>query len=563
VKKRKKSDTSGSMVTRKKHTTTTTTTIEAVKKPGRAKIRKLAAKEHLHLKDDEVDGVSAFFDDLLRSVGALENLYASGEAAEKQQQQEEEAEERRRRRRGEKKLAHYRPDKKEDPYNAFVCKFLLKGSGKGPLKGKRVAVKDNINVRGIPTTNASALSRDYIPDTDATVVSRLLDAGADVVGKLNMDNLSFSGTSETSVFGPVKNPVNIEYSPGGSSSGSGAAVAGGLVDIALGVDQGGSARVPACCTGIVSIKPTHGLVPTYGLTYFDHTLDHICPVAKNVEDAALTLEAIAGYDPDDPQWTRAPPVVSPPSYSRELEEEEEVVVVEKKSLEGMRVGAIIESFSWEQTDPEIRECFLATLGRFRGLLGCRVEHVSIPLFKHSGTIWITLIVHSAHAMYDSSGEGYWRGGRYNPGWNEHIGRARFEMADEMPPLLKCSMIAGRYLREEYFSSYHSKAQNLRNALRKAIDVALDRFDVLTTPTMIVKPPKLKRRISFEESLGRGVLLLNNTTAFNLSGHPAITVPCGVRGGFPVGLQLIAKHYDESTLFRVARAFESGCDWKRL
>ena len=154
-------------------------------------------------------------------------------------------------------------------------------------------------------TNASRLGEHYIPAIDATVVTKLLDAGAIIVGKLNMDDFSFSGTSETSFFGAVRNPINPDYSPGGSSSASGAAVAAKEVDIALGVDQGGSARTPASCCGVVAIKPTHGLVSSYGLAYMDYTIDHICPIARSVEEVALALQVLAGFDPKDPEWVRS------------------------------------------------------------------------------------------------------------------------------------------------------------------------------------------------------------------------------------------------------------------
>lgn len=254
------------------------------KKPGKEKIRRLATSEHFHLKRDELEGVRKFFDALSGMIKRVEELYESQSKPGN----------------GKGRDPGYQPTKKQDPYNSFTRMFLIRGRGNGLLKGKKIGVKDNINISGIPTTNASSLSMDFVPNEDATIITRLLEAGADIVGKLNMDNLSFSGTSETSIFGPVKNTLNPKYSPGGSSSGAGAAVASNSVDIAIGVDQGGSARVPACCTGVVSIKPTHGLVPTYGLTYLDHTLDHICPVARSVEDVAATLEVIAGYDKRDP-----------------------------------------------------------------------------------------------------------------------------------------------------------------------------------------------------------------------------------------------------------------------
>jgi len=505
------------------------------KVPSKEEIRELSVREHIHLKDEEMDGIEDLFQQLMHEanvVGSLtEQLPRTNYPV---------------------REAGYRPDPKEDPYNSFIRKILVPGSGNGPLMGKKLGIKDNIAVRGIPMTNASDLSKDFVPDYDATIVTRILEAGGDIVGKMNMDNYSFSGTSETSIFGPVRNPVNPEYSPGGSSSGSGAAVASGQIDIALGVDQGGSSRVPACCCGVVSMKPTQGIVPTFGLTYMDHSFDHICPIARTVDDTATTLGVIAGPDRNDPQWSRSS-LLSRVDYKKEAE---------GPLPTDLRVGAISESVAWEGTDPEIKESFLATLGRL-STLGAKTSDISIPPFKDSGSIWITIVVQSTHAMFDSCGSGYWNSGRYNPKWNEHIGKARKEMSDLFPPLLKGSMLIGRYLREDYYSSFHSMAQNLRNKLRDDVDQAFEHVDILATPTMIVKPPKLKEKITFSESLTRGVLLLNNTEAFNLTGHPAVTIPCGMRGGFPVGLQLIGKRLDEATLFKVARHFEQKFNWQEL
>jgi amidase len=261
---------------------------------------------------------------------------------------------------------------------------------------------------------------------------------------------------------------------------------------------------------------------------------------------------IAGPDNDDPQWSRnsiAPKV----DFAKDIE---------LPSSKKIKIGTIKESYTWAETDVEIKECFLSTITRLQSL-GADISETSIPLFTSSGAIWITIAVQSIHAMFDSSGDGYWRGGRYSPEWNEYVGESRKHRADKFPPLLKGSMLIGRYLREEYHSVYHSMAQNLRSRLRDEIDRALLDSDVLATPTIIVKPPKLKEKITFAESLKRGVLLLNNTTAFNLSGHPALTIPCGTRGGFPVGLQIIGKRLDEATLFKVARMFETRFSWREL
>jgi amidase len=504
--------------------------------PSLDQIRQLAEFEYMNLTDEEAQGIKDLCNDLLNSIDRVDDLPQQIPKVKYPQRD-----------------IGYRPSREEDPFNIFITKCYVRGASSGKLLNKKVGIKDNISLQGVLMTNASRLSETYIPNLDATIVTRLLDEGAIIVGKLNMDDYSFSGTSETSIFGAVRNPLNPEYSPGGSSSGSGAAVANGDVDIAIGVDQGGSARVPACCNGVVSMKATHGLVPSFGIAYLDHTFDFVCPIARTVKDVALALEVMAGPDENDPQWTKHQ--IHTENYSEQLEATEE-------ELSKIKIGTITESVNWQGTDPDIKNAFSIAIEKLESLR-ITTTRVSVPLYQETGAIWLAILVHSISAMIDSCGEGYWHGGYYNSIWNEHIGRARKTKANHFPPLLKGSLILGRYLRNEYFSVYHSKAQNLRNQFRRELDKMLEKVDVLATPTMIIKPPRLEDKISFAEAAKRGVLLLNNTIPFNLSGHPAITVPCGLRGGLPVGMQLISKHFHESTLFKVAHAFEKNFDFRKL
>ena len=219
----------------------------------------------------------------------------------------------------------------EDPYNAFIRRCRVVGRPTGRLAGRTVGLKDNIRLAGVPMTNGSRLLEHYVPDVDAVVVERLLDAGAVIVGKLNMDDMGFAGTSETSAFGVVRNPRNPAFSAGGSSGGSGAAVAAGAVDLALAVDQGGSGRIPASWCGVVALKPTHGLVPSFGITYLDHTIDFVCPLARTVAEVAEALEVIAGDDPRDPQWVRGPIRTEP--YTQSLD----------APIAGVRLGLVREA----------------------------------------------------------------------------------------------------------------------------------------------------------------------------------------------------------------------------
>ena len=200
----------------------------------------------------------------------------------------------------------------EDPLNAFITYCDVHGAERGPLVGRRVGLKDNIRLAGIRMTNGSSFLSDYVPVTDAVVVERLLDAGARIIGKLNMDDFGFAGTSETSAFGMIHNPHNPAFSAGGSSGGCGAAIVNGDVDVAIAVDQGGSGRVPASWCGAVALKATHGLVPSHGITYLDHTIDFVTPLTRTVEELAQVMTVIAGDDPRDPQWVRG--AIEPEDY---------------------------------------------------------------------------------------------------------------------------------------------------------------------------------------------------------------------------------------------------------
>jgi len=500
-----------------------------IRRPTTDEIIQLAKIDYLHLSKDEADKFVIAAEGILNHLDRLDDIpekplpikYTSRDRG-------------------------YSPSEDEDPFNIFVTKCLVRGANKGKLLGKKVGIKDNISVQGIPMTNASRLSETYIPNIDATVVTRLLDEGAVIVGKLNMDDLSKAGTSETSIFGAVRNPINPEYSPGGSSSGSGAALANGDVDIAIGVDQMGSARIPACWCGVLSIKATHGLVPSFGIAYQDHTLDHVCPMATNAMDLALTLEVIAGDDPNDPQWVRGPIKVS--RYSKQI----------KNDVKGLKFGLIKESINWPNSEADVVEAVIDASKDLRKV-GVSCQEVSVPFFKDALSIWSSIILHSSSAMMESGGEGYWRKGWYNTYWNKYFGNAREARSDDLPPRIKLGIIMGRYMRTKYHSIYHSKAQNLRIMLTEAVEDAFTKYDVLVTPTTVIKPPKLDQKAN-EIDVHRvpgGI----NTCPFNLTGHPAITVPCATRKGLPVGIQFIGPYYSEGLLLRIAYTFEKNFDWK--
>ena len=496
-----------------------------IRRPAAEEIRRLAAASYMSLSAEEALEYSVAMDELLNDFDRLDDLPQP---------------------RFEVKYTDrdpgYRPDEVEDPHNIFIRKCTVRGSASGALVGKRVGLKDSIMVAGIPMTCGSrVLLEGFVPEVDAVVVERLLDEGALIVGKLNQDEFGMGGTGQTSAFGSTRNPRNPAYSPGGSSSGSGAAVAAGEVDIALGLDARGSGLIPAAWCGVVCIRATHGLVPDFGTTYMDHTLDFVTPIAPSVEEVARTLEVIAGEDERDPQWVRGPIKVD--RYSQDL----------GKSIQGIRIGVLKEAFEWEESEADVSDAVRQCIDRLRRD-GAEVCEVSLPLFKDGEVIWLGVGTHSVSAMIESDEEGYWRGGYCNVAWQAAFGSARRARANDFLRAAKFRLVLGAYLRKAYMGTYFSKAQNLRMILRDRVNALLREVDVLVMPTTPQKPFKLEETPD-PEGISLGTSMSQNTSSFNLTGHPALSVPCGERNGLPIGMQLIARHWEERLLCQVGSAVE--------
>lgn len=434
----------------------------------------------------------------------------------------------------------------EDPFNAFSRVLEIAGADDGTLKGKRLGIKDNLAIAGVPVTNASRTAT-YTPLVDAVVVERILDAGGTIVGKLNLDNLSAGAFGESSFFGPPLNPRNPAYSAGGSSGGAGAAVAGGNVDMALGVDQGGSARIPAAFCGCVSIKASHGLVPSFGVSHFDHTLDSICPVTKNVGDAAVLLEVIAGDDSRDPQWVREP--VSVAAYAQ----------ADGEGVSGMRIGLLQEPLDSDLCE----ESVLRGVERARAILedgGASVEHVSLPRFAHTSAIWFAVFLGAASAMIRTDGLGYNHLGYVEVERIHLAGLSRRLEASSFGVFVQAVLIGSAYLIERYGHAFFAKAHMQRLALRRDVDEALAAFDLLLTPTCPTTAPLLpQERLSVPEQLERlpnAGVYFPFTQAFNLTGHPALVLPSGVNElELPTSVQLVGSRFSEYDVFRAAFALE--------
>jgi amidase len=500
-----------------------------LRRPSRERIRELASLDHLSPSEQELADFERLIDKALGMFDVLDTLpqpkaelrYAD---------------------RG----SWWRPGPGEDPCNAFIVCCNLRGASDGKLKGKRVGLKDNIRLAGVPMTNGSALMSGYVPSTDAVVVERLLDAGASITGKLNMDDFGFAGTSETSAFGVIRNPVNLEHSAGGSSGGCGAAVVTGDVDIAIAVDQGGSGRIPAAWCGAVALKATHGLVPSYGITYLDHTIDFVTPITRSVSELAQVMEVIAGDDPRDAQWVRGPVRTEP--YTEAL----------GQPVRGMRVGVLAEGLTMPTLEADVKEAFESAVAVI-SKLGTTVEPVSFPLWTHGQAIWNGFAAHSISAMIESNQEGYGRLGLCDLGWQQAFGDARRARGDMFPPYMKMLMIMGAYLRRDLGSVYFGKATNLRYRMRREFDALFDRFDVILTPTIPMKAFRLLTSAPSIEEMGqRAAGMCQNTYPLNVTGNPGLTIPCGKGdNGLPIGLQIIARHFHDATAIRLAHAYEGA------
>src|SRR5579872_4851744 len=443
----------------------------------------------------------------------------------------------------------YKPEGEENKYNAWYVKSTIKGAPSGKLAGKTVAIKDNVCVAGMPMMNGSSTLEGFTPDIDATIVTRILDAGGTILGKTHCELFCFSGGSHTNVTGPVHNPHKMGYSAGGSSSGSGVVVALGEADMAIGGDQGGSIRIPASWCGIYGMKPTHGLVPYTGVMPIEVTLDHTGPMTRTVADNALFLEVLAGADGLDPR-----------QYAPRTADYTKALSGDRKST---RLGVVKEGFGHANSEKEVDAKVRAGAKILEGL-GAVVEDVSIPMHLVAPAIWLPIAAEGAtEFMMKGNGLGTnWRGLYATSLLDAHS--AWKHRADELSDTLKITMLLGQYFTKHYHGHFYSKAQNLSRKLRAAYDAALAKYDLLLMPTLPMKatplpPPDAPRALYIQ----RAFEMVTNTAPFDATGHPAMNLPCGLVDGLPVGLMLVGKHCEESTIYRAAAAFEGARDWKKI
>ncbi len=420
-------------------------------------------------------------------------------------------------------------------HNAFITRTEIDGGDDGPLDGTTVAVKDNISTDGVRTTCASEMLADYVPPYDATVVSKLKEAGATIVGKTNMDEFGMGTTTETSAFGPTKNPVDEDRVPGGSSGGSAVAVKTGQADVALGSDTGGSIRCPAAFTGTVGIKPTYGLVSRYGLVAYANSLEQIGPIAPTVEEAADLLSVIAGPDERD-------------GTTREEGADADYAAAADGDVEGMTIGIPTELV--DGSDEEVAAQFEAGLASLREQ-GAETVEVELPSLEYAVAAYYVIAMSEASsnlARFD--GVRFGTPGGFDGDWNETFAASRSAGFGE--EVLRRILLGTFALSEGYHDKYYKQAQEARAWVKQDFDAAFEEADVLATPTMPVVPPKLGE--SLEDPL-QMYLIDANTVPVNLANLPAISVPVGDSDGLPVGFQLIGPAFGERAIIRAGSALE--------
>jgi amidase len=500
-------------------------------RPSLDRLREVAERSHLHPSDEELAFLQELGDGLLASCERLDALA------------------------GERLPVAYprgggvrRPEPAENPYNAWAWRYRVEGADEGLLAGLELALKDVVPVAGMPLEAGSVLLRGHVADYDATIVTRILQAGGTLVGTATTEDFCLSGASVSSSTGFVRNPHDPTRSAGGSSSGVAAAVAAGDVDAGIGADQGGSIRIPASLCGVYGLKPTYGLVPYTGCVPIDVSVDYLGPIARRAGDVARVLQAIAGWDDGlDPRQRRDAP---PQPYTELLGD---------GRLQGLRVGIVAEGFAREGlSDPGVDEAVRAAAGVL-GELGATVVEASVPEHLYAMDVHASILLQGAcEFMARGNGIGLPGKGFYDAALAEALARGRRLQSDELFASVKYALVLGGYLWDEYGGAYYAKAQNLAVRLRRAYDAALADHDVLVLPTTCVTAPELPGRDATAVDAVRLALdpaLISNTCAFNHSGHPALSVPIGPLDGLPVGLMLVAARDADATLLRVAEALE--------
>jgi len=424
-----------------------------------------------------------------------------------------------------------------------VDEKIKRGEKVGGLAGVAIAVKDNICTFGIRTTCASRMLENFIPPYDATVVERIKREDAVIIGKTNMDEFAMGSTTETSYFGPTRNPWDLSKVPGGSSGGSAAALIAGEATLALGSDTGGSIRCPASYCSIIGLKPTYGLVSRYGLIAYANSLEQIGPMARSTVDCALLLSFIGGYDPKDSTSVN----ISLGDYVGSLTDD----------LRGLKVGVIKEFFG-EGVEEPVKKNVWRSIHLLEGL-GAAYEEISLPSLDYALAAYYIIAMSEASsnlARYDGLRYGF-RVEHDDADWAKIYARNR---SIGFGAEVKRRIILGTYaLSAGYYEQYYLKALKVRTVIRREFEAALKRFDVLLGPTMPLPPFNLGEKIQDPLTLYMCDVL---TVPANLIGYPSISIPCGFEGNLPIGLQLIGRPFNEDMLLKVSFTLEENTSYIR-
>ncbi|KAJ6558118.1 amidase signature domain-containing protein [Mycena capillaripes] len=480
----------------------------------------------------------------------------------------------------------HQPLPEDNKLRGWAWKATIEGKAGGVLDGKTVCFKDIVCIAGVPQLFGTTAIQGFIPVSDATVVTRVLEQGGTIVGKAMCENLSHGPTSHSTPFGPVENPYARGFSTGGSSSGCGALIGSGEVDMGIGGDQGGSIRIvssriqlsflfrvsmgfqPASHCGVVGLKPTFGLVPYTGVLSSDPAIDTVGPMARTALDAAILLQAVAGYDMVDDRQLGAPLPADVPKYSELLLEGR------KQGLKGLRIGILKEGFASSSLDPAVNDKCRSAIAKFTEL-GATVEEVSIPL--HLLTAQITHIVNKFASSQTRQGRQVSRKGLYvNDYWEKLLPWTQ-DKFDKAKYYVTGTAMCAEYGWFRYPTAY-GRAMNLSRRLRDEYNTVLAQYDVVMMPTV---PQSARRHVAYDAGplawAAAAAGIISNTAASNLTGHPTITFPVGFvppSGSeilqpedndikLPCGLMVTGKMFDEVTLLKAADAFEQAFNWKLL
>jgi amidase len=493
--------------------------------PTRAEIRALGDDLFLDLTDDEV----AQFRDLVEgSLEMYETVRDLGQPDHGLTPSRE--------------LDTGRRARENDPYNAWITRCEVSGADDGPLSGWDVGLKDTVSLAGVEMTCGSRVMEGYTPNVDATIVTRLLDAGATIVGKNNMDDMALGANGSTSAFGPIRNPHDDDYLAGGSSGGGAAAVAAGEVDLAIGGDQGGSVRAPAAWSGVVGFKPTHGLIPYTAIAGLENTIDHVGTFTETVSEAARALSVLAGRDGHDPRQPASVPVAD---YESGLDD----------GVEDLSVAVVTEGFTRDGSEKRVNERVRETLATLEDS-GATVDEVSMPIHDAASDVYTVALMEGALAAFEGEGLGHNGSGWYNMSWLESFGKFRRAQGGDFPPTVKLVLLTGAYMAEQYHSKFYAEAMNLRREITREYPSLIERYDLAAMPTTPQTAQEHDPTIEGPEFIFRSWANLPNLSPFNVTGQPALSLPVHEPGELPVGIQLVGSRHDDQTVLRAGDTLEA-------